>query len=75
MGRPSACALRLLLASLKLVGEKTGKRIVLLIDDLHSELDEEPGRPFIITSERLDLQLFISNIEDGFAGGFEGERI
>jgi DNA replication and repair protein RecF len=59
----------LLMASLKLVGQKTGKRIILLIDDLHSELDQAAQQKIYRQLTAMDLQLFVSNIDDRLPEG------
>ena len=63
----------LLLASLKMVGSATGKRIIMLVDDLHSELDAEAQQRVYQRFEGLDLQLFISNIDTGLPQGFRAK--
>ena len=65
--------LALLLASLKLVGQKTGKRIILLIDDLHSELDPLSQQKIYEHLAEMDLQLFISNIDSRLPEGLAGK--
>jgi DNA replication and repair protein RecF len=62
-GQSKRLCLALLLAALKLVGEKSGKRIMLLIDDLHSELDTEARASVYGQLAEMDLQLFVSNID------------
>ena len=62
-GQCKRVCLALLLASLKLVGRQTGKSIVLLVDDLHSELDEQARERAYRLFAELDLQLFVSNID------------
>jgi DNA replication and repair protein RecF len=61
----------LLMASLKLVGKKTGKQIILLIDDLHSELDQEAQQKIYRQLTYMDLQLFVSNIDDRLPEGLQ----
>ena len=62
-GQSKRLCLALLMASLKLVGAKTGKRIILLIDDLHSELDSNAQSRVYQQLVTMDLQLFVSNID------------
>ncbi len=62
-GQSKRLCLALLLAALKLVGKQSGKRIILLIDDLHSELDNEARDCVYQQLAGLDLQLFVSNID------------
>jgi len=59
----------LLMASLKLVGQKTGKQIILLIDDLHSELDQTAQQKIYRQLTDMDLQLFVSNIDERLPEG------
>jgi DNA replication and repair protein RecF len=68
-GQSKRLCLALLMASLRMVGAKTGKRIILLIDDLHSELDIKAQRRIYQKLIELDLQLFISNIDDRLPDG------
>jgi DNA replication and repair protein RecF len=63
-GESKRLCMALLMAALKLVGDKTGKRIILLIDDLRSELDSGAQDGIYRQLGDLDLQLFISNIEN-----------
>ncbi len=62
-GQGKRLCLALLLAALTRVGEAVSRRIVLLIDDLRSELDSDAQRRVYERLRNLDLQLFISNIE------------
>ena len=62
-GQSKRFCLALMLAALKLVGRYSDKRILLLIDDLHSELDTEAQALIYRHLEHLDVQLFVSNIE------------
>ena len=72
-GQCKRLCLALLLASLKLVGQKTGKRIILLIDDLHSELDPLSQQKIYEHLAEMDLQLFISNIDSRLPEGLAGK--
>ena len=62
-GQSKRLCLALLLAVLKLVHKSQESRIILLIDDLHSELDQEAQRLVYAQLADMDLQLFISNID------------
>ena len=62
-GQSKRLCLALLLAALKLVGDRTGQRIILLIDDLHSELDLEARNSVYRKLAEMDLQLIVSNID------------
>jgi DNA replication and repair protein RecF len=72
-GQGKRLCLALLLAALRLVGEKTGKRIILLIDDLHSELDQVARESIYKKLLELDLQLFVSNIDRDVPVGIEAK--
>ena len=69
-GQIKRLCLALLLAALKLVGQKTGKRIILLIDDLSSELDQTAQQKIYQQLAVMDLQLFVSNIDAELPQGF-----
>jgi DNA replication and repair protein RecF len=62
-GQSKRLCLALLLAALKLVSKSRQSRIILLIDDLHSELDTTAQN--IVYQQFIDmgLQMFISNID------------
>ena len=62
-GQGKRLCLALLLAALTRVGDAVSSRIILLIDDLHSELDSDAQKRVYDRLQNLDLQLFISNIE------------
>ena len=62
-GQSKRLCLALLMASLELVSRSTGKRIILLIDDLHSELDTRAQHRVYQQLAAMDLQLFVSNID------------
>ena len=73
-GQSKRLCLALLLAALKLVGQQSGKRIILLIDDLHSELDENARACVYQQLARLDLQLFVSNIDNVVPGALQAKE-
>ena len=73
-GQSKRLCMALLMASLKLVGEKTGKRIILLIDDLHSELDQAAQHKIYQQLTAMDLQLFVSNIDERPPGGLQAKE-
>ena len=62
-GQSKRLCLALLLAALKLVSRSNDTRIILLIDDLHSELDQESQNLIYQQLLEMNLQLFISNVE------------
>jgi len=68
-GQSKRLCMALLMASLKLVGQKTGKQIILLIDDLHSELDQTAQQKIYRQLTDMDLQLFVSNIDERLPEG------
>ncbi|MDH3635272.1 MAG: DNA replication/repair protein RecF [Gammaproteobacteria bacterium] len=73
-GQGKRLCLALLLAVLKLVSEKQEKRIILLIDDLHSELDHEAQKLAYGQLAEMDLQLFISNIDSVVPGPIKAKE-
>ena len=62
-GQSKRLCLALLLAALKVVGKSRQNRIILLIDDLHSELDSKAQSMVYKQFVEMDLQMFISNID------------
>lgn len=62
-GQSKRVCLVLLLAVLKLVNEVSQSPVILLIDDLHSELDRHAQKLVYQQLFGMNLQLFISNIE------------
>lgn len=73
-GQSKRLCMALLMASLKLVGLKTGKQIILLIDDLHSELDQTAQLKIYSQLSRMDLQLFVSNIDARLPEGLQSKE-
>ena len=62
-GQSKRFCLALVFAALKLVGRYSHRQIILLIDDLHSELDREAQILAYRQLADLDVQLFVSNID------------
>ena len=62
-GQCKRLCLALLLAALKVVSKSSKDRIILLIDDLHSELDRTAQDLVYQQFNDMDLQMFISNID------------
>ena len=73
-GQGKRLCLALLLGVLKLVNKTCNKRIILLIDDLHSELDSKAQNMVYQQLADLDLQLFISNIESLVPSGISAKE-
>jgi len=73
-GQLKKLCLALIVSSLKIVRVKSDKSIILLIDDLCSELDEKSQQSVYRQLLDIDLQLFISNIEEQVPGAFEGKE-
>ena len=73
-GQSKRVCLVLLLAVLKLVNEASDTPVILLIDDLHSELDQHGQRLIYQQLLKMDLQLFISNIEQGLPAALEAKE-
>jgi len=62
-GQGKRVCLALLLAALKVVSKSKQNRIILLIDDLNSELDSTAQNLVYQQLVEMDLQIFISNID------------
>ncbi len=73
-GQSKRLCLALLLAALRLVGERSGKRIILLIDDLNSELDADARDKVYSQLRGMDLQLFISNIDSSAPAALQAKE-
>ena len=73
-GQGKRLCLALLLGALKLVGRKSQNRMILLIDDLHSELDTTAQAQIYSQLLELDLQLFVSNIDIHVPGPLKGKE-
>jgi len=67
--------LALLLAALKVVSKSRQNRIILLIDDLHSELDSKAQNQVYQQLLGMDLQMFISNIDSTVPAAISGQKI
>jgi DNA replication and repair protein RecF len=74
-GQSKRLCLALLLAALKVVSKSRQNRIILLIDDLHSELDNKAQNIVYQQLANMDLQLFISNIDSTVAEVLGGKEI
>jgi len=59
---------------LKIVRQTNNKPIILLVDDLRSELDERSQKNVYQQLMDIDLQLFISNIEEQVPTALEGKE-
>jgi len=62
-GQSKRLGIALMLAALRLVNQCSQQRIILLIDDLQSELDLSAQKRVYQQLMEMDLQLFISNID------------
>ena len=72
-GQSKRVCLALFMAALELVNRGSGSRVILLIDDLHSELDAGAQQQVYRQLSAMDLQLFVSNIEDAAPAGIEAK--
>ena len=63
-GQTKKLAVIVYLAQILLVKKLTQKSIIVLIDDLESELDDEAAVKFIKLLSSLDIQIFITNIRN-----------
>ncbi|MGD2171707.1 MAG: DNA replication/repair protein RecF [Gammaproteobacteria bacterium] len=68
-GQSKRVCLALFLATLELVNRQRDSGVILLIDDLHSELDSGAQRQVYRQLSSMDLQLFISNIDGAVPEG------
>ncbi len=73
-GQSKRVCLVLLLAVLKLVNEASQTPVILLIDDLHSELDSEGQNLVYQKLLEMNIQLFISNIEPQIPEAFAAKE-
>jgi DNA replication and repair protein RecF len=74
-GQSKRLCLALLLAALKVVSESRQNRIILLIDDLNSELDSKAQNIVYQQLVDMDLQMFISNIDSPVPEAISGKEI
>jgi DNA replication and repair protein RecF len=74
-GQGKRVCLALLLAALKVVSKSRQNRIILLIDDLHSELDSKAQNQVYQQLLGMDLQMFISNIDSTVPAAISGQKI
>jgi DNA replication and repair protein RecF len=74
-GQSKRVCLALFLAALDLVNKINRGRVILLIDDLHSELDEHARLQVYRQLSDMPVQLFVSNIEDRVPTGLEAKEI
>ena len=68
-GQSKRLCIALLLGALKLVSRCSENRIILLIDDLHAELDKESQNIVYQQLLKMNLQLFVSNVETSVPAG------
>jgi DNA replication and repair protein RecF len=73
-GQSKRLCIALLLAALKLVSKSRKNRIILLIDDLHSELDAAAQNMVYQQFINMDLQMFISNIDSSVPQAINGKE-
>jgi DNA replication and repair protein RecF len=74
-GQSKRVCIALLLATLVVVNEDAGKPVILLIDDLHSELDQESQSVVYRQLAEMELQLIISNIDDAIPVGLQAKEV
>jgi DNA replication and repair protein RecF len=73
-GQLKRLCLAMIVSALKIVREKSGKPIILLVDDLCSELDQKSQQKVYRQLMDIDLQLFISNIENQVPMALQGKE-
>jgi DNA replication and repair protein RecF len=74
-GQSKRLCLVLLLAALKVVSKSRQNRVILLIDDLNSELDNKAQTTVYQQLVDMDLQMFISNIDSAIPEAISGKEI
>jgi len=74
-GQSKRLCLALLLAALKVVSKSRQNRIILLIDDLNSELDSKAQNTVYEQLREIGLQVFISNIDSAVPEAIRGKEI
>ncbi len=74
-GQLKRVSMALLLAALKIVKKHNNRPIILLIDDLHAEIDETAQISIYKSILNIDLQLFITNIKDHVPRPLQGKDI
>ena len=72
-GQLKRLSLALQVAALKVVKEKTDRPMILLIDDLRAEIDDLAMNHIYQNLMAMDLQLFITNIEDSIPVPLQGK--
>ncbi len=72
-GQLKRLCLALIVATLKIVRQKSHNNIILLIDDLRSELDDVGQKIVYQQLINIGLQLFITNIEDQVPAVLKGK--
>jgi DNA replication and repair protein RecF len=73
-GQVKRLSLAMVLAQIILIKRITGKKVILLLDDIHSELDEDSVSLVMETLFKIDIQLFISLIRSGNYPPFQGQE-
>ncbi len=74
-GQSKRLSAAMLLGLLKLVNRDTQKRVTLLVDDLNSELDMASQRQLYQHFSGINLQLFISNIDNSATNIIMGKEV
>ena len=70
-GQMKRLCLALIVVGLKIVREKSNKKVILLIDDLRSELDEEAQNNVYSKLIKIGLQLFVTNIKNNIPAALQ----
>ncbi len=73
-GQGKRVCMALMIAVLKMVEESSDFPVILLIDDLHSELDQHAQRQVYRQLAKMDLQLFVSNISRVLPASMEAKE-
>ncbi len=73
-GQLKRLSLALLIAALKIVSKKNSQPIILLIDDLRAEMDDSAQATVYRALFDMDVQLFITNIDDRLSSSLKDKE-
>jgi DNA replication and repair protein RecF len=73
-GQLKRVCLALIVAALNIVREKSNKKLIFLVDDLHSELDEASQQVVYRQLTDIGLQLFVTNLESYIPAALQGKE-
>ena len=73
-GQLKRLSMALLIAALKIVSRQKKRPIILLIDDLQAEMDDSAQAIVYKALFDIDVQLFVTNIDETLSSGLEGKE-